>query len=103
MERRVVRIVTPGTLTDEVLLPERRDNLIAAVFSQQERHGIAWLELASGRFHVMETADHEALTGELARIHPNELLISEDSAENLNAGQAALRRCPHWHFDASSA
>jgi len=103
VERRVVRIVTPGTLTDEALLPERRDILIAAVHAQPDRYGFSWMDLASGRFYVMETDNHEALTGELARIHPNELLVSEDHADEFNAGQGALRRCPAWHFDADSA
>jgi DNA mismatch repair protein MutS len=103
VERRVVRIVTPGTLTDEALLPERRDILIAAVHAQPACYGIAWMDLASGRFYVMETDYHEALTGEMARIHPSELLVSEEHADEFNAGQGTLRRCPAWHFDADSA
>ena len=54
MEREVVRIVTPGTVTDEALLEERRDTLLAAVLPARERHGLAWLDLAAGRFSVTE-------------------------------------------------
>jgi DNA mismatch repair protein MutS len=51
MEREVVRIVTPGTLTDEALLEERRDNLLASVFGANGRFGLAWLDLSAGRFN----------------------------------------------------
>src|SRR5699024_2290986 len=51
VERKVVRIVTPGTLYDEALLDARRDNLLLALHSQGGRWGLAWLELSSGRFN----------------------------------------------------
>src|SRR6202790_3333354 len=54
MEREVVRIVTPGTLTDEALLEERRDTLLASVFGSHGRFGLAWLDLSAGRFNLME-------------------------------------------------
>ena len=50
VERKVMRVVTPGTLTDEALLAESRDNLVAAVIQDQDRFGLAWLDLAGGRF-----------------------------------------------------
>ena len=49
VERKVMRVVTPGTLTDEALLAESRDNLVAAVIQEQDRFGLAWLDLAGGR------------------------------------------------------
>ena len=52
VERKVTRIVTPGTLTDEALLAETRDNLVAAVFAQDNSVGVAWLDLAGGRFRT---------------------------------------------------
>src|SRR5450432_2250848 len=74
MERAVVRIVTPGTITDEVLLEERRDTLLASVCGDGERFGLAWLDLSAGRFSVMEVAGLAALEAELERLRPTELL-----------------------------
>ncbi|MEJ1359100.1 MAG: DNA mismatch repair protein MutS, partial [Candidatus Sedimenticola sp. (ex Thyasira tokunagai)] len=65
VERKVVRIVTPGTVTDEALLEERRDNLLAAVHEIEGRFGLATLDLGSGRFSLLELNDSEALGGEL--------------------------------------
>ena len=61
VERKVTRIVTPGTLTDEALLSASRDNLVACVFADREAIGIAWLDLAGGRFRLTEVADTDAL------------------------------------------
>jgi len=79
VERKVVRIVTPGTVTDEGLLEERRDNLLAALHAQGPHYGIAALDLGSGRFTVLEVDGDEALTAELERLKPAELLFSEDA------------------------
>ena len=54
MERQVVRIVTPGTLTDEALLDERSDNLLAALHQVKSAYGLAWLDLSGGRFTLMQ-------------------------------------------------
>ncbi|MGE5625678.1 MAG: DNA mismatch repair protein MutS [Bacillota bacterium] len=104
VERKVVRIVTPGTVTDEALLEERRDNLLAAVHAGKESYGLAALDLGSGRFTVLEIAGEEALLGELERLHPAELLYAEDAllpkaASNRPGGRAR----PPWHFDADTA
>jgi DNA mismatch repair protein MutS len=104
VERQVTRIVTPGTLTDEALLSESRDNLVACVFADREAIGVAWLDLAGGRFRLTEVADAEALTGEIDRLRPAELVIDEELpfAEHLQ-GQARITRRPAWHFDLDSA
>src|SRR5271163_4817716 len=68
MEREVVRIVTPGTVTDEALLEERRDNVLASVYGRDGRFGLAWLDLAAGRFTVMEVAGFDALDAEIERL-----------------------------------
>src|SRR5277367_4340146 len=65
MEREVVRIVTPGTITDEALLEDKRDNLLASIHSQSDRHGLAWLDLSAGRFSVMELESLAALEAEV--------------------------------------
>ena len=75
VERKVVRIVTPGTVTDEALLEERRDNLLCAVAHHGEQWGLAVLDITSGRFSVMEVESDEALAGELERLRPAELLL----------------------------
>jgi DNA mismatch repair protein MutS len=98
--REVVRIVTPGTLTDEELLDARRDNLLAAVVVDGERFGIAWLELAGGRYSVLESAGAEALASEFERLRPAELLVPEGAKI---AVAARLVERPPWHFEQASA
>jgi DNA mismatch repair protein MutS len=102
VERQVVRVVTPGTVTDDALLEERRDTLLAALYREGERFGLAWLELSSGRFSVLEADGDEALDGELERLRPAELLVPEGSLRP-SAPAAGVRERPTWHFDASAA
>jgi len=104
VERRVTRVVTPGTLTDEALLAEKHDNLVAAVYADAKGAGIAWLDLAGGRFRLTEVADAEALLGEIERLRPAELIVDED----LDLGRAItartrITRRPPWHFELDSA
>ena len=101
VERQVVRIVTPGTVTDDAFLDERRDTLIAALCREADGFGLAWLELASGRFCVLEAAGEEALASELERLRPAELLVPEQ-AKPL-AAHIFVRERPVWHFDLESA
>jgi DNA mismatch repair protein MutS len=104
MERKVVRVVTPGTLTDEALLPERRDNLLLAIASGQSGYGLAWVDLAGGRFVLSEVADADALAAELARLAPAETLVSEDAVWPVAVTTlSGVRKRPPWHFDATSA
>src|ERR1700678_868101 len=70
MEREVVRIVTPGTVTDEALLDERRDTVLASVCASKDRYGLAWLDLSAVRFSVMEVESAEALEMEIERLRP---------------------------------
>ncbi len=104
VERKVVRIVTPGTLTDEALLEERRENLLAAINETADGYGLAALDLASGRFTIQQLNSLEALSGELERLSPAEILLDEDSLlpEQLNLPGGVTRR-PPWHFDLDSA
>jgi len=100
VERKVVRLVTPGTLTDEALLQEKQDNLLAAVYHGKVGYGYATLDISSGRFVVAELATTEALEAELQRTNPAELLYSEDFSEmNLISGFNGKRRRPEWEFD----
>src|SRR5690606_32319577 len=105
VERQVVRVVTPGTVTDDVFLEERRDTLLAALCTEPGaagRFGLAWLELASGRFSVLEAEGEEALSSEIERLRPAELLVAEQ-ANDLPALGAHVRERPPWHFDLESA
>ncbi len=100
VERRIQRIVTPGTVTDEALLDERRDNLLAAVYQQDSTFGLAALDLGSGRFVIQQLASQEALAGELERLRPAELLLEEDAAPpRAAAAMRGITRRPTWHFD----
>jgi DNA mismatch repair protein MutS len=103
VERKVTRIVTPGTLTDSALLDDKRDNLLLAVHRSRSVVGIAWLSLASGRFVVMETAA-ASLSNELERLRPAEVLLAEDAAfAEPEAAGIAVKRLPPWHFDGDAA
>jgi DNA mismatch repair protein MutS len=77
VERKVVRIVTPGTLTDSALLEEKRDSLLLALHQRHNEVGLAWLNLASGKFFVAETSVSN-LPAELERLQPSEILYSEN-------------------------
>ncbi|HRO88800.1 MAG TPA: DNA mismatch repair protein MutS, partial [Chiayiivirga sp.] len=104
VERRVVRIVTPGTVTDEALLDERRDTLLMALAPAREGYGLAWADLSSGRFFVNEVESDDALAAELARLEPAELLLpDQDSLPEWLGAQAGVRRRAPWLFDAEAA
>jgi DNA mismatch repair protein MutS len=104
VERKVVRVVTPGTVTDEALLEERRDNLLLAIAAGKSGYGLAWIDLAGGRFLLSEAADAEALASELARLAPAETLVGEDVTWPASVtALPGLRKRPPWHFDAETA
>lgn len=104
VERKVVRIVTPGTVSDEALLPERQDNLVAAIYEEKGVFAIATLDMTSGRFLITELPNKEALAAELQRLQPAEILYAEDfsAAEILN-NYKGLRRRPVWEFELVTA
>jgi len=107
MEREVVRIVTPGTITDEALLEERRDQSLASVRAAPHGFGLAWLDLSAGRFSIMELADLADLDAEIERIRPAECLIAEGAppvlAALLERLGKPLRVRPPWQFDTEAA
>jgi DNA mismatch repair protein MutS len=103
VERKVVRVVTPGTVTDEALLNERRDTLLMTVSRGRSGYGLAWADLAGGRFMVNEVEGDDALEAELARLEPAELLIPDE--EGLPAflqQRTGIRRRAPWLFDPDS-
>ncbi len=106
VDRKVVRIVTPGTLTDEALLSETADTLIASIHSDSEKNsfGVATLDLAAGRFEVVETNNAEDLHTELIRIAPAELILSDGTDyPTYITDRPGIRRLPPWEFDLSQA
>lgn len=102
VERKVVRIITPGTVTDEALLDQSRDNLLCALMEYKDAYGLACLDLSSARFSIQELESKEALEAELERRRPAELLVDEDSSF-ARENRSGLTKRPPWHFDPESS
>lgn len=100
IERKVTRIITPGTLTDDNLLNEKEDNLILAVCQKGNQCGLAWLSLSSGRFLVSECPAKD-LYNQIERIRPAEIVTSETMTNQLKIAcpQLAYKIIPEWHFE----
>ena len=104
VERKVVRIVTPGTVSDELLLEDRKDNLLAAIWQEKSGYGFATLDISSGRFNVFECDNADTMQAELQRTSPVEILYPEDfQSMSLIENRSGLRRRPLWDFDLSTA
>ncbi|HAW93232.1 MULTISPECIES: DNA mismatch repair protein MutS [unclassified Arsukibacterium] len=104
VERKVVRIVTPGTVTDEALLHERQDNLLCAICEQRGQYGLAQLDLSAGRFLVNQVANSSDLAALLQRLNPAEILYPELFAEpELCQQRKGARRRPEWEFELATA
>lgn len=104
VHREVVRIVTPGTVSDEALLSERVDNLIASIFAKDDLFGYATLDITSGRFLLSEHATEEQMLAQLQRTNPVELLYPEDFPfEAMIASYKGRRRRPIWEYDLDTA
>jgi DNA mismatch repair protein MutS len=104
VERAVMRVLTPGTLTDEALLDDHSDSLLAAIDHRDNQFGVATLDMSSGRFQLLQLSTIEELDNELQRLNPVEVLVSEDliniKALDLRSG---VRRRPPWEFEIDSA
>src|SRR4051812_39030648 len=101
VERKVTRIVTPGTITDSALLASRRDNLLAAVHREGNEAGIAWLSLASGDLRISQVGIGR-MASELERLQPAEILSVEAIALAIEPAPA-IRRLEPWQFDSQAA
>ena len=100
VERKVVRILTPGTLTDDALLDDRKEQLLLSISSNKHGFGLAWADVAAGRFLLSHAQDLDQLHAELARLDPAEILIPDDDVlEKQLIGLKGLRRRPVWYFD----
>lgn len=115
VERKVVRVITPGTVSDEALLTDRQDNLIVAIVENtsvkvklknnaEPGYGLAYLDMTSGRFVLTEPQTTEHLQAELQRLSPAELLYNESMSDvSLLTSYKGLRRRPDWEFDLQTA
>ena len=106
VKRDVVRLVTPGTLTEDSLLDARRHNFLAAYSQVRDEAALAWVDISTGAFRVMKVAPSR-LGPELARLAPSELLISETAEQDLaeTVSDMAVPTTPlsRGSFDSSSA
>ena len=98
VERKVVRIVTPGTLTDAALLDDKAESLLLAISVEPNSIGLAWLSLASGALRVTEIAP-QALLSELRRIGPAEILLAAESLDETTLHGFSLTHLAAWQFD----
>jgi len=104
VERKVVRVITPGTLTEDSLLSQQQNNLLAAVNFGKHLIGLAWCDLGSGRFAVTEVRTEQELLAELERLQIAELLVPDvaSTPEGILIKETLTRR-PDWHFEESAA
>lgn len=104
VDRQVVRVVTPGTLTDEALLDESKDNLLVAVNRLEETYGIAHMDIGAGRFQILEVVGEEALVAEIERLNPAELLLPDEwQGSPQIAKRRGARKRPIWEYDGDTA
>ncbi|MCP4186378.1 MAG: DNA mismatch repair protein MutS [Gammaproteobacteria bacterium] len=100
VERAVKRVITPGTLTEEILLQDRRENLLACLYQQNAQWGLAAIEISSGRFSVTQLENDTLLDSELARLQPAELIYCEDQTLPLDiSNNHRAHAMPPWYFE----
>ena len=103
VERKVMRIITPGTVTEEALMDARNESLLVSVFSNKNGYGIATCELSSGRIVVIEVNDKETLLAQIERLNPSEILLQEDSALTTELEGYPINERPSWDYDKDTA
>jgi len=104
VERKVVRVITPGTLSEDSLLEADQENLLAAIYhlkkgKQDNPYGLAWIDLAGGQFYCNQFTDEEMLFSEIARLKPAEILASEEYQEELKNNGFTVKLQEDWQFD----
>ncbi len=104
VERKVMRIVTPGTVTDEALLEKAQDNVLVALHQKKDCYGLACLDITSGHFSVLEAQGHTTILTELTRLKPAELLITQGFQDDELLQQArSVSYRPPWEFEQNTA
>ncbi len=107
VERKVTRVITPGTVTEEELLEKRKENYLLAICSSHPSFGLAYLDLSSGKFLLLSCNSIQELQDEIDRIQPAEILFTEE--DHLNTAlepiidKYANRSIPSWHFEFDSS
>lgn len=100
VERKVLRVVTPGTLTDDALLEDRQENLLCCLFQHEQHWGLATVEVSSGRFICSELTSDAQLQAEISRIDPAEIIYCEDQDLPLESRYVDCAHSqPQWYFD----
>lgn len=103
VERQVMRILTPGTVTDEALLDAKRDTILLAIHQKQHQFGLAWVDLSGGRFYLLQVSDEAQLLAEITRLQPAEILLP-DHLSTIELGASSLINIrPDWDFDLKRA
>ena len=102
VERKITRIITPGTITENALLEHSRENYLLAVCKAGQSAGLAYLDLSSGRFILQTCQSLQELSNEVERIQPAEILVPEDATITFKK-TSVVRRLPAWHFESESA
>ena len=102
VERKVTRVITPGTIIEEELLHNNKENYLLAIHIAQSTYGIAYLDLSSGRFILQTCSSSQELYDEIERIQPAEIIVAEDALININE-KYALCTVPTWHFEFESS
>ncbi len=103
VERKVVRIITPGTLTDDALLDAKRDNILLAIYQKRHQFGLAWVDLSGARFHLLEVPDEDQLLAEIARLQPAEILLQASFTQHSLGELSTIKTRPEWDFDLARA
>jgi DNA mismatch repair protein MutS len=110
VKRDVTRIVTPGTILDEVTLDGRQNNFLAGLFLEKERFGLAMLDLSTGEFWIEESDDPGSVQANLSRYAPAECIVAEEQMQEagiealaLHTTGTLLTACEDWTFEPASA
>ncbi len=104
VERKVLRVLTPGTVTDEALLDDKSENLLVSIAHDNESFGIASLDMCSGLFQLNEIDSQDVFISEIDRINPKEILIAEDSSVfKLLDQDSCIRKRNSWEYDFDTA
>ena len=109
VKREVIRVVTPGTVTDPRALEQKSNNFLAAINIVKNRYGLAYVDLSTGEFSVTEVGSKAKLLAEIMRVFPAECLLAEgfkqdDFLEILETNvKPIINRMPDWHFAVESS
>ena len=100
VERKVTKILTPGTITDALLLDEKTENLLSCIYLSKNNYGIATLSLSAGKFYIEQITNND-LFNVLERITPSELIVPESIIQNIRHlyDKSSIKAIPDWHFD----